>query len=121
RTAQGATSYLRSLAVDEALALASPTEIAFFLPDALGSTLALTDVTGNVVSASSYEPFGVTTATPSGSDNPFQFTGREKDDTTGLYYYRARYYHPGLMRFIQSDPIGLGGGMNPYAYVGGNP
>jgi len=35
----------------------------------------------------------------------FRYTGRENDGT-GLYYYRARYYHPGAKRFIAEDPIG---------------
>jgi len=38
-----------------------------------------------------------------------------------LYYYRARYYDPVLKRFIAEDPIGLGGGINKWAYVGGDP
>jgi len=38
-----------------------------------------------------------------------------------LYYYRARYYDPVLKRFIAEDPIGLGGGINRWAYVGGDP
>ena len=50
------------------------------------------------------------------SDNPFQYTGRENDNT-GLYYYRARYYSSYLKRFISEDPIGLMGGVNFYSYV----
>ena len=38
------------------------------------------------------------------SDNPFQYTGRE-NDSTGFYYYRARYYAPELQRFVSEDPI----------------
>jgi uncharacterized protein RhaS with RHS repeats len=38
-----------------------------------------------------------------------------------LYHYRARYYGPEVGRFISEDPIGLRGGVNPYAYAGGNP
>jgi uncharacterized protein RhaS with RHS repeats len=38
-----------------------------------------------------------------------------------LYFYRARYYDPVLKRFVSSDPIGLAGGLNEYAYVGGDP
>lgn len=49
------------------------------------------------------------------------FTGREWDPETGLYYYRARYYDPKAGRFISEDPIGFGGGVNFYGYVGGNP
>jgi len=49
------------------------------------------------------------------------YTGRE-DDGTGLKYYRARYYHAGLARFISEDPIGLvAGDVNFYVYVANNP
>lgn len=67
-----------------------------------------------------YEPFGQTTVTgPTGGT--FQYTGRENDGT-GLYYYRARYYHPTLGRFISEDPIEFGGGQtNLYSYVGNDP
>ncbi|WP_157835386.1 RHS repeat-associated core domain-containing protein, partial [Xanthomonas sp. SHU 166] len=50
----------------------------------------------------------------------YQYTGRERD-ASGLYYYRARYYAPSLGRFLSEDPIGLAGGVNPYAYVRGSP
>jgi RHS repeat-associated protein len=66
-----------------------------------------------------YEPYGEVASTGS-SDNPYQYTGREKDGS-GLYYYRARYYSPTLKRFISEDPIGLEGGLNSYAYVNGRP
>ncbi len=63
-----------------------------------------------------YEPFGRTEATGTPNPNPFRFTGRE-DDSTGLYYYRARYYDPTKSRFVHEDPIGLAGGsLNLYAY-----
>ncbi len=69
----------------------------------------------------SYEPFGAATASGTSSGNELRYTGRE-DDGTGIYYYRARYYHPGLQRFISEDPIGFAGGdSNLYAYVGNNP
>ena len=54
------------------------------------------------------------------SANDSQYTARENDGT-GLYFYRARYYDPVLKRFVSQDPIGLSGGINQYAYVGGNP
>ena len=50
----------------------------------------------------------------------YGYTGRGSDET-GLVYYRARYYDPSVGRFIQRDPIGLKGGINRYAYAGGNP
>jgi len=49
------------------------------------------------------------------------FTGREYDATVGLYHYRHRWYHPGIGRFVQPDPIGFeGGDVNWYSYVRNN-
>jgi RHS repeat-associated protein len=103
--------------VDEPLARGG-TE--FYLSDAIGSTVALTDQDGAVATTYAYEPFGATA--DSTSSNPFQFTAREKEPVGGLYYYRARYYHPRLQRFIADDPAAFGGGnANLYAYVMANP
>jgi RHS repeat-associated protein len=91
------------------------------LTDALGSTLALADGAGTVQTQYTYEPFGATTATGQASTNSFKYTGRE-DDGTGLYYYRARYYHPTFGRFVSEDPIRFSSGdTNLYAYVSDNP
>jgi RHS repeat-associated protein len=90
-----------------------------YFTDALGSTVALSDASGSTAAEFTYEPYGKNTKTGSG-DTPFRYTGRD-DDGTGLYYYRARYYHPQFARFAAEDPIGLDGGINLYAYVGGNP
>jgi RHS repeat-associated protein len=78
------------------------------------------DTTGALTTQYTYEPFGATAASGAASDNSTQFTGRE-NDSTGLYYYRARYYSPNLKRFISEDPVGLVGGINAYAYVDNNP
>jgi len=53
--------------------------------------------------------------------NPYMFTGRRFDLETGLYYYRARYYNPQIGRFLQTDPISYGDGINWYNYCGNNP
>jgi RHS repeat-associated protein len=74
---------------------------------------------GQCSQAYSYEPYGEVSATGL-SDNPYQYTGRENDQS-GLYYYHACYYSPTLKRFISEDPAGLEAGLNGYAYVGDDP
>ena len=96
--------------------------------DGLGSVVALSDNAGAIVERYEYSAYGQTQIlspsheprATSDYSNPYMFTGRRFDDETGLYYYRARMYHPELGRFIQPDPIGYLGGLNLYAYVGNN-
>jgi len=81
--------------------------------DGLGSVIALSDSSGNVIERYSYDVFGEPTIydpsheprATSDVNNPYMFTGRNYDSKTGLYYYRARYYSPYIGRFLQTDPI----------------
>lgn len=92
-----------------------------FLLDVIGSPIAVTDNAGTVQTEYIYEPFGRTTTTGSSNSSSYQYTERENDGT-GLFYYRNRYYHPELMRFISEDPIEFDGGdVNLFAYVGNDP
>ena len=87
--ASGVASYLRTLAIDEALTRTDASGSTTYLADALGSTVGLVDATGAPSTTYAYAPFGDTAASGAPSASPFQFTGRENDGT-GLYYYRAR-------------------------------
>ena len=88
------------------------------LQDALGSTIALVDSSGNVMTTYAYDPFGNTTFSGTANTNAFQYTGRENEGT-GLYFYRNRYFSPLLGRFVNEDPAG--NGINFYAYAGNDP
>jgi len=97
-------------------------EVLYYHQDLLGSTIALTDEGGSVVTRYNYSPFGRTMTLGEDVPQPFRFTGREYDAETDFYYYRARYYSPQMKRFISQDPLRFGAGdVNWYAYVGGNP
>ncbi|MDP3089955.1 MAG: RHS repeat-associated core domain-containing protein, partial [Nitrospira sp.] len=106
-------NYLRSLNIDEPFIRQTSAGNEHYHTDALGSSLVLSDATGESVATYGYEPFGKTTSTGS-SSNALQYTGRESDGT-GFYYYRARYYSPKTHRFIGEDPIGLYAGPNFYS------
>lgn len=90
-----------------------------FLTDALGSTIALTDTSGNSQVEYSYGPFGNINITGT-TNNTYTYTGRETDGL-GVYYYRARYYNPTTGRFISEDPLGFLSGINGYVYVDDDP
>ncbi len=74
-----------------------------------------------------HEPFGTAQAQQDpdqdgiATDIPLRFAGQVFDADTGLHYNYFRDYDPWTGRYIQSDPIGLEGGLNTYGYVQGNP
>ena len=91
------------------------------LLDRLGSTIALVNGAGAITTQYTYGPFGTRSVTGAANGNPFQFAGMEYD-STGLYHTFARYYSPGLQRFLSEDPLGIGGGdTNIFAYAHDNP
>jgi RHS repeat-associated protein len=112
-------TYLHGPATDDPILRIVGTSTHYFHADAQGSVVALTNEAGAVAATARYDAWGNRIASY-GTLPIYGYTGREPDET-GLIYYRARYYDPSVGRFTQRDPIGLAGGVNSYAYVGGNP
>jgi RHS repeat-associated protein len=113
--------YAQTQNIDEPLAMARGGTTSFYNADGLGSLTSLTSGTGALAQTYTFDSFGRQIGSSGSLANPFQFTGREFDPETGLYFYRARYYDPQAGRFMAEDPTGFEGGVNFYAYVGNNP
>ena len=83
------------------------------------------DGQGQIITYEEYSPFGSTTyqAVRSQTETPkrYRFTGKERDEESGLDYHSARYCAPWLGRWVSPDPAGLGDGPNLYRYVRNNP
>ncbi|MEM0955790.1 MAG: RHS repeat-associated core domain-containing protein, partial [Pseudomonadota bacterium] len=88
--------------------------------DHLGTPVAMTDSTQDVVWSVDKTPFGETQASGVIKEDS-RFPGQIYDEETAYYYNYFRVYDPTLGRYIQSDPVGLLGGLNTYAYVSANP
>ncbi|HET6255333.1 MAG TPA: SpvB/TcaC N-terminal domain-containing protein [Puia sp.] len=92
----------------------------------IGSVAYELDGGANIVSYEEYHPFGTTSyqAASAALDVPrrrYRYTGKERDEESGLYYHGARYYACWLCRWISPDPLGTIDGGNRYAYVNNNP
>lgn len=89
--------------------------------DGLGSVRLVTNAAGQAAGGATYEPWGVPKVGGTGLGG-FGFTGEQADAATGLVDLRARTYDPATGRFLQLDPLGLGGGSaNYYPYAANNP
>ncbi|MEB3232910.1 MAG: Calx-beta domain-containing protein, partial [Leptolyngbyaceae bacterium] len=116
--------YLPSAEIDQLVARYRAEDgTAWYLTDRLNTVRGIVDAVGDLINQIEYDSFGrkLSETNPDGGDR-FGFTGREYDENTGLYYYRARYYDPELGRFISQDPIEFSGqDPNLYGYVSNNP
>ena len=112
-SANGITKYQNGAGIDTKLSMHNGNDVNYFLSDNIGSTNGLVNSSGDLTSSASYDSFGNITGN---LNTRYQFTGREKDDTTGLYNYRSRWYDSKLGRFMSEDPIGLAGGINYFSW-----
>jgi len=122
--------HIHGAATDEILAKTDGAGTFYYHHDGLGSTVALTNSSGNVIESYLYDVYGKPTVlnasntiiTASAFGNRFLFTGREWIRRIGIYDYRNRIYSPDLGRFLQTDPIRFDAGdVNIYRYVFNTP
>ncbi|HNO79728.1 MAG TPA: RHS repeat-associated core domain-containing protein [Phycisphaerae bacterium] len=115
---------------------ASGEEILHYIRDILGSVVALTNASGNVVERYEYDPYGNTYIcdvdgngdhddtsyrTYSRFGNPWMWTGQRRDATTGTYHFCARTFSPNLGKWLQRDPLGYVDGVNLSSYSRSRP
>jgi RHS repeat-associated protein len=96
----------------------------YYHRDHLGTPQLMSDAGGRTVWRADYEPFGLTTITAdkkAKAENNKRLPGQYSDPETGLYQNWHRDYDPNIGRYIESDPIGLAGGIGTYVYALQNP
>ncbi|HEX2956509.1 MAG TPA: RHS repeat-associated core domain-containing protein, partial [Chitinispirillaceae bacterium] len=101
------------------------TRTRYQLDNHLGSASLELDSSSNVISYEEYHPFGTSSfrsadSVAEVSAKRYRYTGKERDDETGLYYYGARYYASWLGRWLSCDPL-INDGWNLYVYVRNSP
>jgi RHS repeat-associated protein len=106
--------------------LTNPSNNRYYILDALGHTRLLLDNTGNVTDTYVYDAWGnLLKGSEFNTPNPFTWNGAygyEWIEFTGLFHVGAREYDPRTARWLQRDPIGVGGGdPNLYRYCFNRP
>jgi RHS repeat-associated protein len=89
----------------------------YIFTNQIGVPVRVEDDAGRVCWSARIDPYGLAhIGRDSTLEMPLRFPGHYYDEETGLHYNRFRYFSPELGRYMQSDPAGLEGGMNVYAY-----
>ena len=91
----------------------------------LGSASLELDAQARIISYEEYTPFGSTVYQAvrgdTGTPKRYRYTGKERDEESGLYYHGARYYAPWLGKWTSADPAGMVDGTNLYCYARNSP
>ena len=96
----------------------------FFHFNSRGDTIAVSDSSGVVKNAYSYDSFGLVYEMNANFEIPFKFIGKHgvMTESLGLFFMRHRYYDSDIGRFLSTDPLGFGGNSwNIYSYANQNP
>ncbi|WP_305884691.1 RHS repeat domain-containing protein, partial [Pseudomonas sp. 1D4] len=111
------------LAYNFAGTVVDSTTLTYLHSDHLNTPRLATNQSGNLVWSWQSDAFGIGQPKTHGStiDVILRFPGQIADAHSGLYYNYFRDYDPETGRYVESDPIGLDGGLNTYGYVEGNP
>lgn len=100
--------------------------VRYQLGNHLGTSVLEVNESGAVISYEEYHPYGSTAWWTNDGDaevsaKRYRYTGMERDEETGLQCHGVRYYAVWLGRWTSADPIGLGDGVNRFAYCHGGP
>jgi RHS repeat-associated protein len=95
-------------------------EMYHYLRETPNNVVGLLAANGQVVQTYRYTPFGGLEAWTGALHQPLMYGGREFDETTALYFNRARWYDPKAQRFLGEDPLRVGG-HNAFAYASNDP
>ncbi len=100
--------------------------VRYQLGNHLGSVSLELDEKARIISYEEYYPYGGTSyqgvnKAIKAVAKRYRYTGKERDDESGLYYHGARYYAPWLGRWISCDPIGIQDDIDLYKYAKNNP
>ncbi|MBB1642974.1 SpvB/TcaC N-terminal domain-containing protein [Sphingobacterium sp. UME9] len=111
---------------DSTAAIPASDQLRYQMDNSLGSVSVELDETGMLVTYEEYFPYGGTSfiAGPNQVDvalKIYRYSGKERDNSTGLYYFGMRYYLPWFGRWLKPDPAGTVDGLNLYTFVAGNP
>ena len=97
-----------------------------YLTDALGTVMQQVREDQSTLNTYGYSPYGQSATAGGDEGNSIQYTGRENDGVGGIggggiTFHRNRYYDSVAKVWLSEDPIGIAGGTNVRAYVGGDP